>query len=49
MHISQETQRLLNRADKLSQQAGDSYISTDSVLLAMMDSKPTSGLCQMPA
>ena len=44
VHISQETQRLLNRADKLSQQAGDSYISTDSVLLAMMDSKPTSGL-----
>ena len=44
VHISQETQRLLNRADKLSQQAGDSYISTDSVLLAMMDSKSTSGL-----
>lgn len=44
VHVSQETQRLLNRADKLSQQAGDSYISTDSVLLAMLDSRPVEAL-----
>ena len=34
IHVSQETQRLLNQADKLSQQAGDTYLSTDAVLLA---------------
>mgnify|MGYP001339932898 CR=1 FL=1 len=44
VHVSQETQRLLNRADKLSQQTGDSYISTDSVLLAMLDSRPVAAL-----
>ena len=42
--ISQDTQRLLNRADKLSQQAGDAFLSTDSVLLAMLESKTTAGL-----
>ena len=41
IHISQDAQRLLNRADKLTQQAGDAYVSTDTVLLAMQDSKPT--------
>ncbi|MEC8112954.1 MAG: Clp protease N-terminal domain-containing protein, partial [Pseudomonadota bacterium] len=41
IHVSQETQRLLNRADKLSQQAGDTYLSTDAVLLAMLESKST--------
>ena len=41
VHVSQETQRLLNRADKLSQQAGDTYLSTDAVLLAMLESKST--------
>ena len=41
IHISQEAQRLLNRADKLTQEAGDAYVSTDTVLLAMQDSKPT--------
>ena len=44
IHISQETQRLLNRADKLSQQAGDAYVSTDTVLLAMLDASSTAGL-----
>ena len=39
--ISQETQRLLNRSDKLAQQAGDAFLSTDSVLQAMLDAKPT--------
>ncbi len=44
VHISQDTQRLLNQADKLSQQAGDAYLSTDSVLLAMLESKTTGSL-----
>ena len=44
IHISQDTQRLLNRADKLTQEAGDAYVSTDTVLLAMQDSKPTARL-----
>ncbi|MCH1610584.1 MAG: ATP-dependent chaperone ClpB [Luminiphilus sp.] len=43
IHVSQETQRLLNRADKLSQQAGDTYLSTDAVLLAMLESTSTAG------
>ena len=46
IHISQETQRLLNRADKLSQQAGDAYVSTDTILLAMLDASSTAGLMQ---
>ena len=44
VHISPETQRLLNRADKLSQQAGDSFISTDSVLMAMLDTRAVAAL-----
>ncbi len=44
VHISQDTQRLLNHADKLSQQAGDAFLSTDSVLLAMLECKATAGL-----
>ena len=44
IHISQDAQRLLNRADKLTQEAGDAYVSTDTVLLAMQDSKPTDRL-----
>jgi len=44
VHISQDTQRLLNRADKLSQQAGDAYLSTDSVLLAMLETSSTATL-----
>jgi ATP-dependent Clp protease ATP-binding subunit ClpB len=44
VHISQDAQRLLNRADKLTQEAGDAYVSTDTVLLAMLDSKPTTRL-----
>ena len=43
VHISQDTQRLLNHADK-SQQAGDAFLSTDSVLLAMLESKTTASL-----
>jgi len=42
---SQALGRLLNRADKLSQERGDAYISSDVVLLAMAEkSSPLSGL-----
>ena len=44
IHMGQDAQRLLNRADKLTQEAGDAYVSTDTVLLAMQDSKPTARL-----
>ncbi len=37
IHISQETTRLLNRADKLAQQRKDAYLSSELVLLAMLD------------
>ncbi len=37
VHISQESSRLLNRADKLSQERKDAYLSSELVLLAMMD------------
>ncbi|PIE42148.1 MAG: ATP-dependent chaperone ClpB [Gammaproteobacteria bacterium] len=38
VHVSQELARLLNVADKLATQRGDSYISTDLMLLAMVTS-----------
>ena len=44
IHVSQETQRLLNRADKLSQQAGDTHLSTDTVLMAMLESQSMASL-----
>jgi len=37
VHISQDTSRLLNRADKLSQEHKDTYLSSELVLLAMLD------------
>jgi len=37
VHISQETSRLLNRADKLAQERKDAYLSSELVLLAMLD------------
>ena len=37
VHISQDTSRLLNRADKLAQDRKDAYLSSELVLLAMMD------------
>ena len=43
MYISQDT-ATVESADKLSQQAGDAYLSTDSVLLAMLESKTTGSL-----
>ena len=36
VHLSKDSSRLLNVADKLSQQRGDSYISSDLFLLALV-------------
>ncbi|MDA8554279.1 AAA family ATPase, partial [Luminiphilus sp.] len=44
VHISADTQRLLNQADKLAQQTGDTFISIDAILLAMLDVKATAKL-----
>ena len=43
MTMSQELARLLNQADRLSQQKGDQYISSEVVLLAAMDANTTLG------
>jgi ATP-dependent Clp protease ATP-binding subunit ClpB len=40
IQVSQDTVRLINRADKGAQQRGDAYISADVVLFAMADSTP---------
>jgi len=37
VHLSQDSSRLLNRADKAAQQRNDAYLSTELVLLAMTD------------
>jgi ATP-dependent Clp protease ATP-binding subunit ClpB len=37
IQVSSDTARLLNRADRLSQQKGDKFISSELVLLAVMD------------
>jgi ATP-dependent Clp protease ATP-binding subunit ClpB len=39
IHVSNELGRVLNGADKLSQQMGDSFISSELVLLAMAQAK----------
>lgn len=44
VHISADTQRLLNQADKLAQKAGDAFVSIDAVLLAMLEVKTTASL-----
>jgi len=44
VHISQETSRLLNRADKQAQDRKDSYLSSELVLLAMLDKSSPVGL-----
>jgi ATP-dependent Clp protease ATP-binding subunit ClpB len=44
VHISADSQRLLNQADKLAQKAGDTFISIDAALLAMLDVKSTASL-----
>ena len=37
VHVSADLGRVLNVADKLSQQGGDAYISSELVLLAMLE------------
>ncbi len=39
VHVSQDLGRVLNLSDKLAQQGGDAYISSELVLLAMLQSK----------
>ena len=39
VNVSQELGRILNVTDKLAQQGGDTYISSELVLLAMLESK----------
>ena len=43
MTMSQDLARLLNQADRLSQQKGDQYISSELVLLAAMDKNTVLG------
>lgn len=43
VHMSQDLGRILNVTDKLAQKGGDTYISSELVLLAMLESKGTVG------
>jgi len=43
IHMSNDLGRVLNVTDKLAQQAGDTYISSELVLLAMLESKSKVG------
>ena len=43
LHLSNDTTRLLNRCDKLSQDRKDSFISSELFLLAAMDDKKSIG------
>ena len=44
IHVSNDLARLLNATDKLSQQSGDQYISSELFLLAALDDKGKVGL-----
>ena len=44
MHLSQQTSRVINVADKLAQQRGDSFISSDLFLLALIKDKDKAGV-----
>ena len=44
VHLSQQTSRLLNVAEKLSSQRGDSFISSDVFLLALVQDKDRAGV-----
>ncbi|GAA6139289.1 ATP-dependent chaperone ClpB [Arenicella sp. 4NH20-0111] len=44
IHLSQQTARILNVADKLAQQRGDSFISSDVFLLALINDKDRAGV-----
>jgi ATP-dependent Clp protease ATP-binding subunit ClpB len=43
VHMSNDLVRILNVTDKLAQQGGDTYISSELVLLAMLESKTPAG------
>ena len=43
IHISNDLDRILNVTDKLAQQGGDTYISSELVLQAMLESKTPAG------
>lgn len=43
VHMSNDLSRILNVTDKLAQQGGDTYISSELVLLAMLESKTSAG------
>ena len=43
VHMSNDLGRILNVTDKLAQQGGDTYISSELVLLAMLESKTSAG------
>ena len=43
VHISPALARVLNVTDKLAQQGGDTYISSELVLLALLESKDKAG------
>ncbi|MEP4487280.1 MAG: ATP-dependent chaperone ClpB [Halioglobus sp.] len=43
VHLSSDLGRVLNVTDKLAQQSGDAYISSEVVLLAMLESKGQTG------
>jgi ATP-dependent Clp protease ATP-binding subunit ClpB len=44
IHLSQQTARIINVADKLSQERGDSFISSDLFLLALVKDKDKAGV-----
>jgi ATP-dependent Clp protease ATP-binding subunit ClpB len=44
VHLSQQTSRIVNVADKLSQERGDSFISSDLFLLALVKDKDRAGV-----
>ena len=43
IHVSNDLGRILNISDKLAQQQGDAYISSELVLLAMLETKGSAG------
>jgi ATP-dependent Clp protease ATP-binding subunit ClpB len=43
IQVSQDLGRILNVTDKLAQQGGDTYISSELVLLAMLESRTSAG------
>ena len=44
VHVSQQTLRIINLADKLAQQRGDSFVSSDLFLLALVSDKDRAGV-----